>query len=63
MRDEEKQMKPKMTIEQTDNGWILSYYESARNKTTVCTTWEAVLQVLDEYFGWHNMYGQLKKKL
>jgi len=56
-------MKPKMTIEQTDNGWILSYYESARNKTTVCTTWEAVLQVLDEYFGWHNMYGQLKKKL
>jgi len=55
-------MSPEMKIEQTDNGWILSYYENSQDKITVCTTWEAVLNILDEYFGWYDVKGDLRKK-
>lgn len=52
-----------MTIEQGDNGWILTYEgHDGLDKTIVCTEWSAVLTELEEYFGWENDNGGNLKK-
>jgi len=51
-----------MTIEQTDNGWILSYTgHDVLQKTTVHKSWKSVLRELNEYFGWYDINGKLSK--
>ena len=40
-----------VAIEQTDNGWVLTYNEKDLRKVVV-TDWNEVLTRLNDYFGW-----------
>jgi hypothetical protein len=52
-----------MNIEQTDNGWILSYLgHDCLEKKSVHQSWQSVLNELDEYFGYYTFDGKLTKK-
>ena len=51
-----------MKIEQTDNGWVLEFLgHDHLAKRVVCLSWKAVLKELNEYFGWYDFDGHLRK--
>jgi hypothetical protein len=55
-------MDSEMTITQCDNGWILNYNgHDYLEKTVLCKKWNEVLVELEEYFGWYDFDGHLKK--
>ena len=51
-----------MTIEQGDNGWILTFIgHDSKEKTIVCKKWTEVIQEADDYFGWYDSKGNPSK--
>ena len=51
-----------MTIEQADNGWIVTYCgHDGLEKTILCRKWVEVYKELDDYFGWWGADGKLSK--
>ena len=43
-----------IAIEQTDNGWVITYMEPTLRKVVV-TDWNEVLSRLNEHFGWTSL--------
>lgn len=55
-------LKLEMQIEQTDNGWLLSYTgHDCLPKKSVHQEWNDVLNEIDEYFGWFDFDDKLRK--
>jgi hypothetical protein len=53
----------RMTIEQTDNGWVLTFTgHDLLPCSKVFTVWEDLLTELEKYFGWYDLSGKHSKK-
>ncbi len=51
-----------MNIEQTDNGWILTYEgHDCLDKRSVHKHWKSVIKELNEYFGFFTFNGERTK--
>ena len=51
----------RVTITQGDNGWVLEYDENLKSHKILCPKWNDLTKSLDEYFGWYDFEGKLRK--